>query len=116
MWEFITSNLAALFTTFSLGSLGGIATIKWTQRSAQATAMKQFQEIYQTSIADLQKDKDMLKQELYDLRRTVELHYQEIKDLKTFECIRMDCQFREQRPIKLTELIYEKNRQDNNSL
>ena len=71
--------------------------------------MKQFQEIYQTSIADLQKDKDMLKKELYDLRRTVELHYKEIQDLRGYECVRMDCIYRERNPIKLTELIYERD-------
>lgn len=100
MIEFLQQNVELIFSFLTGGGILGFFTAKWTKMSAQATAMKEWQGVYQETIKDLRLDKDNLKVEINELRVIVKRHTNEIEELKGYECVLMDCAMRKRRPKK----------------
>lgn len=91
-------NWESLFAFITGGGLLTIVTAKYTRKSAQANAMKEWQDIYQETIKDLRTDKDLLKEDIADLRKVVDQNTLDIEELKSYECIVIDCALRKKRP------------------
>lgn len=91
-----------------------IVSMKYTRKQAEASAMKQMQDVYQQLIADLRADKGAMKQEkdeseknmlaklsameakLNEMEKKVNENNRQIADLKTMKCTNLICQNRKQ--------------------
>lgn len=98
MFEFLQQNWEGLFAFITGGGLLSIGTAKYARKSAQANVMKEWQGIYQETIKDLRTDKDLLKDDIADLRKVVDQNTVDIEELKSYECIVIDCALRKKRP------------------
>jgi hypothetical protein len=101
MNEFLATYLEPLLLFISGGGLATVFTIKYTRKTAQADAMKAVQDVYQETIRDLRSDKELIKQENKELRdqvtrleKIVKQNCADIRQLKGFKCVRMDCKER----------------------
>lgn len=99
--NFFTSHLGEIIAFFSGGTILSLFTAKYTVKTAEANAMKEWQGVYQETIKDLREDKDLLKKEINELRIIVTSHTVEISELRSNECIVTECAFRVQRPRKI---------------
>lgn len=98
MWNEILTGLVALV---SGGGLSALILLPISRKKFQAEAMKEVQDVYQETVADLRADKRLMKEELTDLsNRVTNLDNQlrqntiEIVKLKRNECIRFSCRDR----------------------
>lgn len=98
MIEFLQANFGEILTFLGGGGLISWATRKYTKKSAEANAMKEWQDVYQETIKDLRSDKDILKEEITDLRLIVNKNTLDIEELKSYECIVVDCALRKRKP------------------
>lgn len=101
MQEFFSTYLEPVLT-FILGG-GIVSLVKWRsiKKQAEADAMKAVQEVYQETIKDLRDDKEMMKKDNSELRaivselqKTVQQNSIDIRELKGFKCIVLDCKLR----------------------
>ena len=109
IFDFLGTHWEAIVAFFSGGTILSIFTAKYTVKTAEANAMKEWQGVYQETIKDLRLDKDLLKTEIHELRIIVMNHTREIEELKINECVVTDCAFRKQRPRKINILGNETN-------
>lgn len=94
MIHFITQNLETLLAFITGGGLLSFATLKFTRKQAEANAMKAVQEVYQETIKDLREDKERMSEEIKELRVEVAGIYKELRSLRQYKCIVMDCKSR----------------------
>lgn len=101
MKELLIAYLEPLLLFISGGGLATFATIKYTRKTAQADAMKSVQDVYQETIQDLREDKKLIKLEnsamrdqISKLDKIVKQNCADIRQLKGFKCVRMDCKER----------------------
>lgn len=96
--SFLTTYLEPILLFISGGGLATVFTIKYIRKTAQADAMKAVQDVYQETIQDLRLDKEIMKREnmemreqISNLKRTVEQNCIDIDELKSYKCIVTDC-------------------------
>lgn len=101
MGEFILTYIEPILLFISGGGLATVLTVKYTRKTAQADAMKAVQDVYQETIQDLRADKDLMKKENHEMRnqisnleKIVKQNSKDIRSLKTFKCVVMDCKLR----------------------
>lgn len=94
MTDFITTYLNDIILFITGGGFAGIFTLKYTRKTAQADAMKAVQDVYQETIQDLRADKEEMKKEIAELRKEVYRNTEDIKTLKSYKCVTMDCKLR----------------------
>jgi|SRR5690554_6744436 hypothetical protein len=98
MIDFLQQNWEAMFTFIAGGGLLTLGTAKYAKKSAEASAMKEWQGVYQETIKDLREDKVILKTEMSELKKIVDQNTHDIEELKSYECIVVDCALRKKRP------------------
>lgn len=94
MMDFIATYLNDIILFVSGGGLASLVSVKYTRKTAQADAMKAVQDVYQETIADLRADKEEMKKEIAELRKEVHQNSEDIKTLKLYKCVVMDCKQR----------------------
>ena len=101
MMEFITTYLEPILLFISGGGLAAVFTVKYTRKTAQADAMKAVQDVYQETIQDLRSDKEIMKTENKEMRdqisileKTVKQNCKDIRELKSYKCVVLDCKNR----------------------
>lgn len=101
MTEFITTYLEPILLFISGGGLAAVFTVKYTRKTAQADAMKAVQDVYQETIQDLRSDKEIMKKENMEMRdqisileKTVKQNCIDIRELKSYKCVVVDCKDR----------------------
>jgi len=101
MNEFFTAYLDSILTFITGGGLAAVLAVKYTRKTAQADAMKAVQDVYQETIQDLRTDKEIMKKEnlemkgqISSLEKIVEQNCADIRELKTYKCIVVDCKNR----------------------
>lgn len=94
MIEFISTYLNDIILFVTGGGLASLISVKYTRKTAQADAMKAVQDVYQETIADLRADKEEMKKEIAELRKEVHQNSEDIKTLKSYKCVAMDCKLR----------------------
>jgi ABC-type transporter MlaC component len=99
--EFFTTYLEPILTFIFGGGLSMLLTVRYTRKTAQADAMKAVQDVYQETIKDLRSDKEIIKKENMEMRsqisnleKTVKQNCSDIRELKSYKCIVMDCKNR----------------------
>ena len=99
--EFLTVYLEPILLFISGGGLATVFSVKYTRKTAQANAMKAVQDVYQETIHDLRLDKEIMKREnmemrdqIYNLEKTVKQNCIDIRELKSYKCIVMNCKNR----------------------
>lgn len=94
MSDLITTYLEPFVLFVTGGGLASLISIKYTRKTAQADAMKAVQDVYQETIRDLRSDKEEMKQEIAELKKEVHQNTEDIKILKSYKCVVMDCKLR----------------------
>jgi len=94
MTDLITTYLEPFLLFVTGGGLASLVSIKYTRKTAQADAMKAVQDVYQETIRDLRSDKEEMKQEIAELKKEVHQNTEDIKTLKSYKCVVMDCKLR----------------------
>ena len=97
-----------------LSLITAIVTMKFTRKQAEASAMKEMQDVYQQLIIDLRADKEAMKQEkgesekkmltklsdmelkLNEMEKKVNENNRQIVELKAMKCTNLTCQIRKQ--------------------
>ena len=99
--EFFTTYLEPIILFISGGGLATLFTVKYTRKTAQADAMKAVQDVYQETITDLRKDKELMKEESTEFRKKIELMQKEIEQntrditrLSSLKCTVTTCTLR----------------------
>lgn len=90
--------LVAIIAALSGGGLSTLILLPITKKKYQAEAMKEVQDVYQETVADLRNDKRLMKEELSALSgKMMQMSGQldkntiEIEGLKKNECTRLGC-------------------------
>ncbi len=110
MIDFLQQNWEAMFTFIAGGGLLTLGTAKYAKKSAEASAMKEWQGVYQETIKDLREDKVILKTEMSELKKIVDQNTHDIEELKSYECIVVDCALRKKRPRINKPIDYERGK------
>jgi ABC-type transporter MlaC component len=110
MIDFLQQNWEAMFTFIAGGGLLTLGTAKYAKKSAEASAMKEWQGVYQETIKDLREDKVILKSEMSELKKIVDQNTHDIEELKSYECIVVDCALRKKRPRINIPIDYERDK------
>ncbi len=110
MIDFLQQNWEGLFAFITGGGLLTLGTAKYAKKSAEASAMKEWQGVYQETIKDLREDKVILKSEMSELKRIVDQNTHDIEELKSYECIVVDCALRKKRPRINKPIDYERGK------
>lgn len=110
MIDFLQQNWEAMFTFIAGGGLLTLGTAKYAKKSAEASAMKEWQGVYQETIKDLREDKVILKSEMSELKKIVDQNTHDIEELKSYECIVVDCALRKKRPRINKPIDYERGK------
>lgn len=108
LFDFLQQNWEGLFTFIAGGGLLTLGTAKYAKKSAEASAMKEWQDVYQETIQDLREDKVILKGEMSELKKIVNQNTHDIEELKSYECIVVDCALRTKR-TRINRHSYEKD-------
>lgn len=98
---FLNNYLEPILLFISGGGLATLFTIKYTRKTAQADAMRAMQDVYQETIQDLRADKEIIKRENQEMREHIEKlekivkqNCEDIRQLRGFKCINIDCKQR----------------------
>lgn len=90
--------IIALISALSGGGLSAIILLPITRKKYQAEAMKEVQDVYQETVADLREDKRIMKEEInrlsekqMDFEEKLNKNTVEIARLKRSECIDFNC-------------------------
>lgn len=101
MTELLTAYLEPLIAFVAGGGLVSLFTLKYTKKQAEASAMSAVQTVYQSTIKDLQSDKELMKQDnrelrgqISDLQKEVQIISKDLEMLKGFKCVVIDCKLR----------------------
>lgn len=101
MPELITNYIEPILAFITGGGLLSFLTMKFTQKQAEAEAMKAVQDVYQETIKDLREDKELIKKENTDMRlqiteleKKVKQNCIDIKELQFYKCIVENCKER----------------------
>ena len=94
MIELISNYTEPILAFLTGGGLLSFVTLKFTRKQAEADAMKDVQDVYQETIKDLREDKDRLGDELKTLRDEVADIYKQLRELRQYKCIVIDCKMR----------------------
>lgn len=94
MTDLITTYLEPFLLFVTGGGLASLVSIKYTRKTAQADAMKAVQDVYQETIRDLRSDKEEMRLEIAELKKEVYRNSEDIKTLKLYKCVVMDCKLR----------------------
>lgn len=102
MIEFITNNFEAILTFIAGGGIVSISKWRSIKKHAEAEAAKQWQDVYQEMIKDLQDDKNAMREENKELRQNLETLRKEVyqiskqvASLRKYKCTVVGCEKRQ---------------------
>lgn len=102
MIEFLTQHLDVLIGLITSGGLASIVTLRSTKKQAEAKAMQSMQAVYQETIKDLREDKELMKIENEELRKSIQELRKKVNDIhlelasiRRYKCTVPNCEKRQ---------------------